>query len=671
MTTKGTLLFLEAPENIGEGLAAATEANRSIISLTPHVSFALEQQNIEFFEPFEFADFEQIEKLGEESFFLSRQFCEALDEGLAEICKRLDLPQQPQPYSLGFYNYKVLIDSVWSRIFEINSILEALKPRKIVFFHAPEEEGRIDRNFLPSGSIWGSVIRLLLKEQGIEGRAIPFSHSGVESWRPKETPLDTVFTKMAHPLWERLATPIHHYIPEPIKLLIKRVASGYMSGKRQKLNSLKRQETAKQVDKTRSKNILVVRRLVPTEWLEKKMSVWHWPENKATPWPAVQLAQSSKRIPEEVFADLWRKVSTATAFRKYFVNEGVDWFQIVETSLQEMIVHQGKKTADEYLKSFEVLDQIRPNVLTCGSIGGPDLIVRARAKAAQERGVPVLTHHHGCVSTHVERMRPGNELNLTSNSFVYGPGVAKHSRDAYRSEGIKYHVTGSVMLDGVRATVNSRAEILKVLGLDPAVPTVLFALGYMMGKMRLISRNSRSAHEVFRIERAILSSIADIEGVQIIVKGYGNVSHPVSPIASFIEDLGQRNVKFVWKPPFSLFLDACDVVVFENPETTLLQTLVKDKPAYAHNDCFDWCDEALTLLKGRVVFEENLETFCQRLRKDVSSGEAFRKQDWSNEFLKQYADPFGDGHAEERIFEEIITIAQKQNEFGKDILVNG
>jgi hypothetical protein len=268
------------------------------------------------------------------------------------------------------------------------------------------------------------------------------------------------------------------------------------------------------------------------------------------------------------------------------------------------------------------------------------------AKAAKDSDIPVVTWQLGNYGYIDQPMISYLDIMVPDAHMVFGKGVARTYRKEAKEHGTELVPIGSAFLESARSPKAAR-RARKFAGKGK---TVLFVTtNYYQNGLYISFPPPFSDNLYWRTQRSIMDALGKREGLDIIVKLHPSHTYRESPITSYARRKGY-SCKFVrGECYFRELLPLADAIVTDFPTTTLLESLMTDKPVFVYGGHLKIHQDALEVLKKRVFYSDNLAMFT-RMIGDYLSGKPGRQPDSSNkEFIRSYGTGgFSEGTAAER-----------------------
>lgn len=622
-----TLLFLEFPEHVEEalaGLPGGGDPTSPIIALTPHVAASLRARDVRFAYPEDFFEWRALEQQGD-----------ALDGRRDRIAARIDTllgerisefaASGFRPARLATYELTVLLGNVWSKLYRILAVLDALRPDRVTFYGGPLAD-RADTLHFPHESLYGHLIAVAGSVRDIATEARPLAIAGPFSWA------------------DHGATPPFPPLPSTrLAAYGKRIADRA----RPWLRFLRPGDPA---DLPR---VLVLQTPVPLTRFRGKAEVTYWPEDEAT--PADRPAADPVAGLEASLLAAFEALEADAELRGTFVEDGIDWYPVVAARLRHLFSTVTARAFRQYLAAKALVEHDHPEAVVVTNASSQH--IHARCLAARQAGLPVICEQHGPSGSYYARYDGVFDMIGTTDYVVCGAKTAEYM-ERYFPRAATYRFAGSPMMEEAARPGFERAAALRLLGLDPARPAALYMLAPVAWNLDYPPYRLRDDRRSYDLQVRALDALLAHPELQIVLKGHPATDYPVTPLKAYADARAPGRTAYVAAWPFRQMLDMAEFFVLDYPATTLFQVLTRNKPVYGFADFYPFLPECLELLPDWAVLERDPEALLARLAADLASGAAFRRGGRADRFLDAYVDPFRDGKAEQRLVDIVVEIAR-------------
>jgi hypothetical protein len=610
-----TILFLEFPDDSRRFADLLSQPDTTVIALTPHIAHELRQGGIAFRYPERFADWRRQEEdaigLLEDTLGL----CTHADRMLHELWPEAR-GRGFEPFRSAFYELHLFRGSIWTKLYRCRAVIDALAPSRVIYSTLPRPATNRDPMSLDERSLYAEVLGHLCQSRGIEHREIMAPISALDAW--KHGPLPA-------PPGERTGT-LAAWVPARLRRLLPRRGPA-RSGPR----------------------ILMVQRLIAWKALDRVADVSFWDEIRST-------EEANETVPPTAILDAWwMRLRSDPAFRQFFRLGEADWFALATNGFEHFVKHVVPDAWATLERADKVFDLVKPDATVFGNLS--TIEANTIARAARSRGLPVITEPHGPFGHFVNYVCTLFDAMSSTHYLVPGPGCIEFN-EAYGRFPMVNVVTGSTLIDASRRDRIPRAEGLRALGLDPNRPTVMVVIQAILSNWEYGPYSARDDRRSFDSQTAIIECIAEFPAIQVILKGHPGVSRPMTPLVEIGRKIFGKRFAYVANWPFRRMLDMVDCFVMDYAVTTIYEALTTDKKIYALKDFYEVFPPATRSLRDCADFFDDTSSLTAALRADLSSGLALRPdRRRTQDFIRLYGDPFGDGRAEERIVDAIVTIA--------------
>ncbi|HLH89463.1 MAG TPA: hypothetical protein VKX28_13505 [Xanthobacteraceae bacterium] len=614
-----TLLFLEFPGDGGRFADLLTDPETTVIALMPHVAHELRQLGIPFRYPEHFADWRRQEEAGVSMLDDLLHLCTDGDRMLHELWPTAK-ERGFEPFRSAFYELLLFRGSIWTKLYRCRAVIDVVAPSQVIYSNLPRPAAEPDPMSFDGRSLYASAVRYLCMSRGIRHSEVVAPLSALDRWKHSPQP---------NPPTERTATFAERILAQLRPLLPSRRPAG--TGPR----------------------ILMVQRLTASKALQRMAHVEFWDEFR-TRMPVNGPDEHS--APSAALLDAWwARLRSDPAFRKSFQLDDTDWFPLAEGGLEHFVKHLVPGAWAILEEADAILDAVKPDATVFGNIS--TIEVHTVARAVRRRDIPVVTEPHGPFGHFVNYVCTLFDAMASTHYLVPGPGCIEFNRD-YGRFSMENVVTGSALIDASRRDRIPRTDGLRALGLDPDRPTVMVVIQAILWNWEYGPYSARDDRRSFDSQLEIIECLAGFPDIQVLLKGHPGVSRPASPVI----EIGRKKVgerfAYVASWPFRRMLEMVDCFVMDYAVTTIYEALTTGKRIYALKDFYKVYPPAAQPLQECADFFDDVGSLVGTLRSDLATGSAFRPDNRrTNELMRLYGDPFGDGHSEQRIARAIVEIA--------------
>lgn len=615
-----TLLFLEFPGDSGRFADQLAAPDMTVVALTPHMAHELRELGIAFRYPEDFADWRKQEEaaIGELNDLLL--LCADADKMLHDLWPSAK-ERAFEPFRSAFYELHLFRGSIWTKLYRCRATIDALAPTRVVYPTLPPKANDSDPMSFDERSLYAEVVRHLCVSRAIEHSEIVAPISALDAWKHEPQPA---------PPSER-ASSLARLIGGKLRQLIPR-------GKR----------------RPKGPRVLMVQRLTSSNALQRRADVTFWDEVHRLTGSKQSLERNG--LPAAVLETWWIRLRTDPDFRRFFQLGETNWFALAEAGFEHFVKRLVPSAWATLEEAEVVLDSVNPDAAVFGNISAID--VHTIARAALRRGIPVITEPHGPFGHFVNYVCTLFDAMASTHYLVPGEGCIEFN-DAYGRYPMVNVVTGSTLIDAARRDRIDRAEGLRSLGLQPDRPTVMVVIQAVLSNWEYGPYSGRDDRRSYESQLRILQCLADFSEIQVLLKGHPAVSRPMTPLVAVGRKiLGDRFAHVAgWR--LWQMLDMADCFVMDYAVTTIYEALTTEKKIYALKDFYDVFPPAEGPLRNCADFFDDVGSLTAALRRDLSNGVALQPdRRRTQDFMHRYGDPFGDGRAEERVAEAIVTIAR-------------
>jgi hypothetical protein len=632
-----TLIYVDFPEQVPFVSAVANRADCVVVAARPVAAQALEQAGIAFRWLEEFYDHYQLREYDDEfKYPMLRRACRAVDRELARL---RNMPGSYSPLYWNFYGLTFVWDNVTIMLAQGDDLIRALRPSRIVCFGTQHKAAHAFA-FAEDESLVDRILPLVAQKYGVPIEVRPFSVQVPVRPSVSNLPASRGERKTsAARLWNALTDG---RLLEKIRRRVEQMRSAF--GKRQ--------------ERAGARCVLMLAELCPASFLAARVEAWTWggfehpvlcaAHDASFVPPAMTVGQMPPR--DQIERAL--RVSELVAACRY---KGIDWSEIAMAHLAEILPAKVMEIETNYVRASAVLEAIEPDVIVVGNLAVD--FQKIVSVAARAMGLPVVCSHHGQLGDNLERGWNDIELPFCTHYLLYSPAAESYIRKSIDFKGpLTMRVVGSSHLDKVRRRQLTKSEVAARYGIDGTKPIAVYVTIPPHGRHCRLAYTDTD-NTMYRNSVRICEALLSRSDLQILVKGLIGDTPRNAPLITWLAALRQKRIIYVNDMRFSTFLDAADLFVVDYPGLTLMECLTRDTALYICNDCYRWIDGATDILREEAVFEHHIEPFCERLRADLKSGEAFRRRD-RERYMCRYGDPFGDSAAAERVANAVVDIVQ-------------
>jgi len=322
---------------------------------------------------------------------------------------------------------------------------------------------------------------------------------------------------------------------------------------------------------------------------------------------------------------------------------GIPLFPLLKEPLVRYISDRYPFQAAIYRKAREILACHRIQAVTASYIHTLDT---ATIKwAAQQAGVSVLCWYHGGYSGYV-RQENLPFLDGDADCFLtFGPGAADYASSVgCRAEPV---VVGTTMF---HRPITSRSVALPFLSKVRSRRVLLLTLTDFAGHHRFLVPSTRSDVRMWRNNLRILDVLSrHRDRYFLLIKRHPDVAS-LPPLDAAMHGLFQpEDYEVVFnEAKFGDLLPLVGGVIHLVPSTTLMESILGSIPVACYITPNTLTPEALTVLRKRVLAEEDLALFSQKLNAHLASGAPFADPT-NTEFRETYAQVVSAETAADRI----------------------
>ncbi len=634
-----TIAFIEKTEHIDYLLEKFSTAEIGrIIALTPQVEYALKRRGVAFCRPEDYYDENELEEFGIANFKRVEEFCRLFDRRCQEH-DRFFKVNALQPAWSNFYYLKVLFDAITIRLFALKAILDEELPARVIFFATGPKEFDARLLWDATESIYGLLMDFVCRHRKIAATCLK-QESGLNVHHPRRAFHEYV-QHVKRTCSRRLKNELQRADSRFFDLL-----QVWMQGRRSVAGLCKLIWNARKTRGRGAKPVLFCSTSHSLYWwiqylLQRRDFVcWIWREEKRahrlSGWPMSVAIDRRKPTTPAPSAKLWQSLMHDREFLNFFLYDEMDWLPVVRERMRYFATHGIWQARQIFEQACFVMDQVKPRAALFSRMN--DFWAKIVAHAATTKNVPVVAAMHGAAGAYYLPIHAYTDFLGSDRNFVFGDGVFDYVKKYYPTE-CRPVVTGTPILEGVVQNDRAKKSLRRKLGLDSKRKIAVYVLTSYDGNHRYISYRTPSDSSLYKIQRRIISIFKHHPDIQFVIKGHGGGADSSSPIAELVRDEAMTNCIYVDSFPFAQIISLADLFIVDHPMTSLLQMCMVDTPIYIFNNWLHWEDDALQKLSRRAEIYADIQKFCDRLHRDLASGECFRKKKTSDEFLHSYGSP--------------------------------
>lgn len=352
-------------------------------------------------------------------------------------------------------------------------------------------------------------------------------------------------------------------------------------------------------------------------------------------------------------------------FRKMFVYRGVDWYPLVEKRINHLLYSGRRLIKQVYDKVKDRCSAHRPKAFLAAICDTPACF--AASFAAKSAGVPVFTHQHGCEGYYKHFLVPYMDLMNADYFLTYGLGVNKTYADFAQKLGTTLVATGSVKADSLRnkKTANLPRNLhIKIEELRSKYKKIiLYATTLYMHNFTLFRFTQGGPYSdrlLYRNQKPLIEGLLSLKGAGVIFKlipvPCENLPDPPMLVKSSQLPgscaVIKNEVGFIDLLPFA------DMVVLDEPSTTLVEAAVLQKPIFLLTiDPKIFVNGSYELIRRRAVCSERPRELVEFIDKYLISGD-YPADVNDRSFVKEYSAYLDDGKSLDRVMDSVLQVTK-------------
>lgn len=584
-----TAILLEFAEDVRE-LARSEELSKpvvQIISLAPEATVELERLGVPF--------------IRTDHLLATRNIQDQLDVGWAKLEKFTSTV--PYGATVAYY-LKVLLDTSMEKILQLCTMLERIRPERVIAFSPSVRPFDFRMVFHERESVYSHVLPLVI---------------------------DAVASNT------RLELREARRVDAPAAPRKKRIAVRFL---RRILRSV---QAVRERMRWKDQSILLVEEAyglrTAVGQIRNDYAIIRWHPTADSP------RNDGHRLTEQ-----WQSLKQDPAFRAIFTFREVDFFPIVEPRLARLF--------SEVFPAVEAIESsartlIRERNVRCvASAFFSSPYTYAIALAARAEKIPVITMQHSSYGYWLWRIAKYTDAVMSDYKLVGGQGVVRYVEEVEKA-GCKPVPTGLAMLDPllVVAPPSRTTRRRRVV-----YPLASYAKNYIP-----YSNSRLTLGEYFEVNRAILSVLGKHPEYDVIV--YPHPAPSFRANAQALERWSERqqwpHVSFDWNGDTVKAMQAADLIVIDSPSSVMLQATTTRRKIMLYNGIFPMTVEGVAALRKRTVYHDQLDTFVEELDRTLTARDVDIARLDNEEFVRAYGTYLHDGRSLERATEALRSIAQQ------------
>lgn len=620
------------------------KGQKQVIALSPFAIYEMDKQNIPYRIPEDYYDPSELYQLGMNNYQTVENICAIIDKSIHKAhptIAKLDI----SPAFFSFYHLTMLYDAATIRLFQLFKVVDAENPDVILIYgNKSYPFGISDRApfllFDNRESIYAHLLALAgwkvsvvvlppvqqpedtyVQKRDYKDISNTFTRKAV-GWLQLHPRLYALAVVIRNRKWRGLFGRLKDYLTANKKVPVLLLGGGYnWYDSREALQSVGIGPFLIMTDN-------------PKHWLNGPVS---------------------DKIISENLSGAWQELQVDSDFHKFFKWNNIDFLPILEERLRFLVEQltpvclKAYEEASEVMKSNKIRAILGWSFATCTS--------RSAAQAARNAGIPVVIWQHGNYGDTDQPMIAYTDLVSPDVHFAFGEGVVEKYGAMAEKLGTQLIPIGSSSLDRLHEKIATKDG--RFLELDSNKKTVLYiSTNFYQNDLYISFPPPFSDNLLWQTQRTIADVLRRHNEYNVIIKTHPNLSYRETPLRSYAKESGFQNCQCIRNEyPFTDLLPIADIIVIDCPSTTLLQSLVTEKPVFAYFGHLRIDSNAKKLLQRRAYCFDELSDFVTNLEAFLSDGVINIKVNLSDKaFLEKYGIYKSDGKSAERAAEAVKRI---------------
>ncbi|MDA0748809.1 MAG: hypothetical protein O2954_20010, partial [bacterium] len=582
----GSLAFVEVPSQLPH-----VPSDFQIISLSPLVEVALEQQGRTFIRPEDYLDESALLQEGLVNYERVETLCGALDTIFADRIPAVK-GEGLQPARWHYFWLKKVYDAFFLRAYQVHRVLISETPGEVIYFN--RSCANLTREWIGlTESLYAPVLEYLLSALKIPGRQLG---SVFEECRPSYS----LQKKTLSRLWQMPRRAVQRFTTRAQNLL--RYALPFpVQGRVLCLDF--------------ESNLPFIQPELERLGLE----VWVWSEG-STFYRVGALRTSTAEMDVQLSKDLqisvWAAIEASQLVRDACFVDGLDLWTVMASRFRRLVDYGLPEVLANYASARNILDRIQPDAVLMSVASLPR--EKTICHVARCMGVPSFVSRHGEAGMHRSPMATYQDIDSVDWALCWGRWEAEWTRRHSRRR-TRPIVVGAPVVEAGAKSVSSRNAVRRQTGYSGSRRIALY-VPTLSGGNNWYASYMPADNNYYRHCQKVVKAILGLDQWRVVIKEHPGVSNSALEMwCESVDDDGRVSV--MRRPGFSELIHFSDIVILDLPSTTLVQALTGGARIYVVNHPLaHWEPEVIEYLVAAGVSFCTSETLGGRLQEDLKSG---------------------------------------------------
>lgn len=626
------LYLVETEGQVADLLNKKESADITWLALTPFSMYGLDKNNIKYNIPEDYYNNEDLWEIGLHSTSVVNEICRRLDNLAMSKCAKLkdrDISLYTQ-YNFPLY---VVFDGILNRIFQLKSIFEQLKPRRVVCYKS-------------------GVYPFYWRGIGFNMREFLYSNILEASGWPED--IDYV------------------YLSEKTR---------FVSGIKGGLNFKNKLNFAKHQLKIWFPFLNDVKRHGMENALKRKFSLRDKPVNACLiggdyEWEEcedffnatnVRINRLDIKHNEQGYPvkDIVIDKDIFAEIKDLLIFEGIDIAHLVMPRLSFIYKEGTKRCIRAYDYAEKEIRRMSPRVLLFSTLATPEW--RSAALTFVQKKIPTFCKSHGAVGSFDQLKILDNELLYANYYLANGEEVSRYYQGLigeYPNNHLKIMCTGSPKLEALqdrkaRLTTDLMRWLVEKNPSETKKKICIYVTIYYQQNLSYSCYPPPHSDRVlFKTQKTMLNFLKGRKDCLIIWKLHPNRLNDRPP---YIE-AGFDNIFTVRdEMQFIDLLDIADFIIFDAPATACLQAMTKKIPIFGLMKHITYFDKARGILEKRAVCCDEPEDLIKKIEDYLSYGK-YEVDVNDDSFFRAYGNDASSTSPAKRTVSEVIKVIKEKSE---------